>query len=395
MGAIIEVPGPGANVAVLRKERGWGQDQLAARAGVSKSLLGKIERGERALTQGVAAALAQALGVGLEVVNGKVPVQAEDESRLRALNSAIRRFDLAHPPEMGEPELRSRLAEMVVLRGKAKLREVLAGLPELVSAATNHAHATGTPEAWAMVAEAYSTVYWIAARHRWMTLADLAVTKQKLAAQQADPLTLAIAARDEAGVHLNHGDFSDGLAVVDRGLVRVESTAEDGPDRAYALGILHLRGLTLAGRLGDRRTADRHIAKAWRLAENFNQDVNRLGIHFGPQNTAVHVIATSADLDRHADAFATMDDLERIERAGKLILPATRTSPLHMNLARSSLALNDRERALEELEKAWKLAPQMARVHPTAQELLRVLTSKHKRSNPRLTALAKQARVRF
>ncbi|MCH0541910.1 helix-turn-helix transcriptional regulator [Streptomyces sp. MUM 203J] len=395
MSAIIEVPGPGANVAVLRKERGWGQDRLAAAAGISKSLLGKIERGERALTQGVAASLARALGLSLEAVLGTAPVQREAEARLRALNGAVRRFDLPREPEMTEAELRAALDRMVGLRGSADLRGVLDGLPGLVSAATNHAHAVGTPEAWAMVAEAYSTVYWLAARHRWMILADLAVTKQKLAAQQADPLTLAIAARDEAGVHLNHGDFEDGLAVVERGLVQVEQTAVSGPDRAYALGILHLRGLTLAGRLRDRATADQHIARAWQLSSEFDRDVNRLGIHFGPQNTAVHAVATFADLGRHQRAIDTVADLERLRRQRGLVLPETRTSPLHMNAARSRLALDDRDGALEELETAWSIAPQMARVHPTAQELLRVLTSLHKRSNPRLTRLARQANVPF
>ncbi|WP_223283883.1 MULTISPECIES: helix-turn-helix domain-containing protein [unclassified Streptomyces] len=395
MSAIIEVPGPGANVAFERKQRGWNQDRLAAEAGVSKSLLGKIERGERPMTQGVAAALARALGMTLDELLGHAPVEVDDESRLRALNQAIRRFDLPREPEMTEAELRAGLAELVALRGKADLRAVLGALPRLVSAATNYAHANGTPEAWARVAEAYSSVYWLAARHRWMTLADLAVTKQKLAAQHADPVTLAIAARDEAGVHLNHGDFEDGLAIVDRGLVQVEQSAPTGPDRSYALGILHLRGLTLAGRLRDRRTADQHIAKAWAVSQDFDRDVLRLGIHFGPQNTAVHVVATSGDLGRHEDAIDLMADIERERGEGKFWLPATRTSPLHMNAARSKLALDDREGALEELEKAWALAPQMANVHPTAQELLRVLTSLHKRSNPRLTRLAKKAKIQF
>ncbi|WP_370412939.1 helix-turn-helix domain-containing protein [Streptomyces fradiae] len=395
MSAIIEVPGPGANIAVLRKARGWGQDRLAAAAGISTSLLGKIERGERALSQGVGASLAHALGITLDELLGRAPVHEDDESTLRALTRAIRRFDLAGDPEMTEAELGARLHEMVLLRERADLRGVMTCLPRLVSAATNHAHAAGTPAAWARVAEAYSTVYWLAARHRWMTLADLATTKQKLAAQQADPVTAAIAVRDEAGLYLNHGDFEDGLAVVDSGLVRVERDAPAGPGRLYALGVLHLRGLTLAGRLGDRRTADLHIAKACDLAEELGQDTSRLGIHFGTQDLGVHIVATSADLGRHVEGIAAMDALRALERVGRLTLPATRTSPLHMNVARSKLALGDRDGALEELEEAWALAPQMARVHPTAQELLRVLTSLHKRSNPRLTTLARRAKIQF
>ncbi|MGW7754633.1 hypothetical protein ACWGK6_24435 [Streptomyces violaceusniger] len=73
----------------------------------------------------------------------------------------------------------------------------------------------------------------------------------------------------------------------------------------------------------------------------------------------------------------------------------TRVGPLHMNISRSKLALGDRDGALESLEAAWDVAPEMARVHPTSQELMRVLTSLHRRSNPRLTKLAKRAGVPF
>jgi hypothetical protein len=37
----------------------------------------------------------------------------------------------------------------------------------------------------------------------------------------------------------------------------------------------------------------------------------------------------------------------------------------------------------------------MAEVHPTTQELLHVLTSLHKRSNPRPTKSAKRGKIRF
>ncbi|WP_328981666.1 hypothetical protein [Streptomyces mirabilis] len=63
--------------------------------------------------------------------------------------------------------------------------------------------------------------------------------------------------------------------------------------------------------------------------------------------------------------------------------------PLGMNLGRSYLTLG----ALEPLEEAWDVALEMAPVHPTSQEGMRVLTSLHRRSNPRLTRLARRAGV--
>ncbi|WP_246144431.1 hypothetical protein [Actinacidiphila oryziradicis] len=153
------------------------------------------------------------------------------------------------------------------------------------------------------------------------------------------------------------------------------------------LGILHLRGLTLAGRLKDKQTTNRHIAEAWRMAEDFVEDVDEHGIHFGRENTATHVISACSDMEQHREALNTADDLIR----GGVSLPATRMGPLYMNLGRSQLAIGDRGSALESLEEAWERAPEMAAVHPTSMELVRVLASLHKRSNPRLTKIVKRA----
>lgn len=388
MTSASEIPGPGRNVAILRKERGMNQVRLARKAGVSVSLLSKIEIGDRALCQGVAAALAQAMGVTLDELLGKARIQKIDEANLEDLRHAIRRFDLpGAAPERPEDLVRE-LAEIVDLRGKANISGLFDKLPLLLSKATNHAHEVGSPEAWAMVADGYSAVYWLAARHLWMDLAELAVTKQRLAAQRATPLVAAVAARDEAGTFLNSGDFAGGLVVIDRAIVQAESSLE-GRDRAAGLGLLHLRGLTLAGRLGEKGEADRHTVGAWRVADEFSDDVNVHGIGFGPQETANHVLATSVDLDNPGKALEVADHLNR----QPLTLRATGAIRFHMNVGRAKLVLGDREGALNCLVDAWNTAPQVAKIHPTSQELLRVLISLHKRSNPTLLKLAKKSGV--
>lgn len=149
--------------------------------------------------------------------------------------------------------------------------------------------------------------------------------------------------------------------------------------------------MTLAGRAGDKNEADRHVAAAWRAAEEFPEDTDDHGIHFGPENTATHVIATSTDLENHRGALETADSLLRQPHG----LPATRIGPVHLNVSRARLALGDRDGALDSLVDAWNAAPQMAKVHPTSQELIRVLTSLHKRSNPKLAILSKRAGIRL
>ncbi|MFI9721033.1 helix-turn-helix domain-containing protein [Streptomyces sp. NPDC052396] len=379
-------PGPGRNVAVLRKERNLSQAQLARRAGVSLSMLSKIETGDRALTQGMAAAIASAMGITLDEVLGKAPVVSEDN--LKDLRAAMRRFDLAGEPPRSLQELKQDLAKLTAHRFNTDLAEVLALLPDVLSRAQNFAHGKGTPEAWTLVADTYSTVYWVAARHRWLDVCELASIKQVLAAERATPLVGIVAARDQAGMFLNNGDFAGGLAVVEQAISKAESTLT-GPERAFGLGCLHLRGLTLAGRLRDKTEADKHIERAQRLAEEFPEDVIKHEMHFGPQNTAVHVISTSGDLRRHSKALQVSQDLQR----QRITLPATRVGPMHLDTSRARLALGDRDGALDSLEQAWEVAPQLAKVHPTSQELFRVLLSLHKRSNPRLNKIAKRVKI--
>ncbi|MFF2813827.1 helix-turn-helix domain-containing protein [Streptomyces sp. NPDC058000] len=388
MSAEIPTPGPGANVKAERMKRGWLQDYLAARAGMSKSLLGKIERAQRPLTQGMGAALANAFGIPLDELLGSAPPPAGAEDFLKELRGVMRRFDLPTDEPVHVEHLEHDLVELFSLRGDANLAAVTKALPGLLKRVQNYAHQSGLPEDWARVADVYSAVYWLAARHRWMAMAELAVMKQQQAAERSNALARAVAARDEAGTFLNGGDFAGGLAVVDQAVVQAEATMR-GRARYLALGLLHLRGLTLAGRLEDKNTVQRHVKGARRAAAQFDADVDVQGIHFGPENTIIHIIATNVDMKQNADA---LDEGERYLR-GDFTLPATRIGPLHMNLARAKLALKDRDGAVDSLADAWKVAPQMARVHPTSQELGRVLISLHKRSNPKVTALAKKAGI--
>ena len=74
-------------------------------------------------------------------------------------------------------------------------------------------------------------------------------------------------------------------------------------------------------------------------------------------------------------------------------LPLTRITPSHIYLARAHLDLGTRDSAQAALGRAWDIAPQRTKVDPMALEVLRVLISLHRRSNPHLVHLAKQAGV--
>lgn len=101
---------------------------------------------------------------------------------------------------------------------------------------------------------------------------------------------------------------------------------------------------------------------------------------------AEHVHACARDPGRPrpvAGRAPLTDDLDEALEG----LPPTRVAPTRINAARAQLDLGDRDGALENLSRAFDVAPQMARIHPMGREVLRVLVSLHHRANPELKRL--------
>jgi hypothetical protein len=163
--------------------------------------------------------------------------------------------------------------------------------------------------------------------------------------------------------------------------------ALSGPEKAFATGLLHLRGMTLAGRLKDRTEAQRHIDAVWTAAA---ESSDTLGIHyqlFNPANIATHVLATEGDLGHPREVIRLTEELNSRDTG----LPPARTGAVHISAARAQLDLGDRDGAQTSLVQAWDISPQATKVHPMALEVLRVLISLHRRSNPQLVQLATRA----
>ncbi|MGH3721700.1 MAG: helix-turn-helix domain-containing protein [Pseudonocardiaceae bacterium] len=378
----------GARVAQLRKARALTQVALAGQAGVLVGLLSKIEVGDRALTPAIAAAVAGALQISLGALYGEVEVSEDQSMQLEDLRTAVRRYDIPDQAPVPDPtRLGADLDQAIVLREQADLAGLLRMLPGLMTRAIAYAHAAASPQGWAMLAGGYSAVYYLAARHRWMDLVEIAPTHQAWAAdRQPNPLLTALATRNRAGAFLHCGDFEGGLTVVDRAIVTAE-TELTGPEKAFATGLLHLRGMTLAGRLGDRTEAQRHVHAAWTAAEEFPTDRLIHSQRFGPDNTAAHVLATEGDLGRPRDVIRLATELTSRDTG----LPPTRIVDVHISTARAHLDLGDRAGAQTALAEAFTVAPQKAKVHPMSREVLRVLLSLHRRSNLRLLQLATRA----
>ncbi|MFR9726071.1 helix-turn-helix domain-containing protein [Streptomyces sp. MS19] len=380
----------GGNIATQRKARGWGQQRLADRAMISKSLLSKIEIGDRACRPAVAAAIASALGIPLSVLYGQPYDESPAPELIDALRSAIRRHRHPRISEVRPETLAADIATASALRASTDYATLLPGLPALIGRAVAHAHDTGEPEAWQMLVDTYSCAFTIAHRLGYPDLADVIAARQEWAATQTwTPVAQMAAAWSAAGTYQSAGDYLEGLAVTDRALTTLGSTGSHSTAGLVAAGSLHLRAVTLASRARDDATTQHHLRHARRITEQLPPaDQYRHNLTFGPGNLVLHELATHIELERPRKAAAMADQLTGTDLPG---LAPTRIGHLHIDAARAHLAAGDRDAALISLMHAREAAPQMARIHPMAREVLRVLVSLHRRSKPELTQLAKWA----
>lgn len=88
----------GANVRHHRKARGWTQDQLAERVGVTLETIGKVERGVVPPSFDTAERIAKALGISPLVLFSTALETLQKGERgklLRAMNIALAQFNEA------------------------------------------------------------------------------------------------------------------------------------------------------------------------------------------------------------------------------------------------------------------------------------------------------------
>ena len=62
----------GLRILTLRKMRGWSQDELARRSGLQRTHISRIEQGKYAVTLETIQAIAEALGMTVDLIDPKL-----------------------------------------------------------------------------------------------------------------------------------------------------------------------------------------------------------------------------------------------------------------------------------------------------------------------------------
>lgn len=390
----------GLRIAELRKIHGSTQHALAARANVSYSLLGKVERGERSASPSFTTAIARALGVdALDLTEQSygacnTPPQSE-QAGIPALRQVLGEGD---DPELDTSprsldDLRAAVAEIKEFDRRTKHAEVIQALPDVL----RHLHravldlpSIKRPAAHDVLAAAYS--YAIVALYRLghLDLAHLADERARAAAACGDdPLRAAVAEWNHSLILMFDGAYPAGLRCIDRADAIVD-LAQPTPAAPAVRGALHLRAAIISARASNSDLADEHLTAARSLAVDGQDEANFYGTKFGLPNVSIHHVAVPVELT---------DGTTAVTRAAGVTLLAhtapSRAGHYWIDLARAWLLHGDRRRALDSLHTARRIAPQLTRYHPQVHETVYTLATQDARATSNLPHFAAWCGIRF
>ena len=389
----------GLRIAELRKIHGATQQALAARANVSYSLLRKVERGERPASPSFIAAIARALGVSvLDITEQPYGVRdahpTSEQAGVSALRQALAEGD---NPELDTSlrsldDLRAAMADLKEIHRKGKYAEAVRSLPDLL----RHLHGTvsacpvgARPSVHEMLSAAYSYATIGLYRLGHLDLTHLADERARTAAARGDdPLRAAAAEWNHSLILMFDGAYPAGLRSIERASAIVD-LAPPTPAVPAMRGALHLRAAIIAARATNSDLAADHLAAARSLAVDGQDEANFYNTKFGLTNVTIHGVSIPVEL---------ADGPTAVTRAATAIIPShtapTRVGHYWIDLSRAWLLHGDRRRALDSLQQARRITPQLTRYHPQVHETVHILAARDARSTASLRHFAAWCGVR-
>jgi transcriptional regulator with XRE-family HTH domain len=231
---------------------------------------------------------------------------------------------------------------------------------------------------------AYQIAAIVLSKARRTDLAHLAADRGMIAAETAgDPCLRLSLIRTTAFTNAASGHRTDALVTIASAAADFSPRMAKTPLAASVCGTMLLTGALLAAGHGNRGLADTYLDEAQDVSQVARADRNDLWTAFGPSNVAIHrtnVAAATGDMD----VALASGGLLRVEH-----LPTERQVRLHLDVARASLAVGDREDALATLVRAEIAAPSQVRQHHITRDVVtQLISSTPRRPGVELTRLA-------
>jgi transcriptional regulator with XRE-family HTH domain len=373
---ILDQEGIGPRIADKRKLRGLTQQGLALIVPCSKSLVSQVERGKKPVTPWFLAAVARALNVKVTELTGQ-PYRGSTERTDRVHASipqvrvALNYWDV--PPDMDVTPrpleaLTADIRAVGELLDRVNYRQLggrLPGLIEELSAVLHDSDGAQRQQAAELLMYAYIAAKSLAYRLGYVDLVSVAVDRATWAAQQTQqPELLAFVSEERCQTFFATAAYDAGLKFAERAQHNYGGLLGDSESGLAVVGSLHLRSAIMAARARRPHSeAWDHIELAREVAARIGRDTNHYGLIFGPTNVKIHEVATAIELDDADEALRRNAGFEPPSS-----LPVERSSHHFIDLARVCLVAGQRDRALDSLVTADRLASQHTTNHSMARE---------------------------
>lgn len=386
--------GMAERIRTIRRLHDLTQEELAAAAGVSKSLLSKVEAGTKRGSWALAVAIGRAVRVDPVALIGRTaPANGDDEraaETLPALRQAVATFD-----DPGDPigparslrELAHDVERLNRLRLDASYAQLSVQLPPLLAELSRAVHETAGDDrrrAYWLLAAAWRCADALAFKLGHMDLSALTVERIRWAAERSDDdLMIGTGAYVRGQTYLVSRSWDAGLRALTAAGKPLERRASTDPRAAAVYGALHMRAAVVAARGQMADAAWSHMQLAAAAADVVGKDVEWYYTSFGPSNTKIHETAVAIELGDAREALRRAGDWQ--PAAG---VPAERASHWLIDLARAQVLDGRYREATGSLMRARSRAPQHTRTNMLTRQSVRTILRRGGRPTAEATGLA-------
>lgn len=375
----------GARLRALRGLHCLTQQELANAAGVSKSLVSKVEAGQRQGSWDLAVAVARGLRIDPATLMGFASQPPGEADRTSACLPELRRImaDYDCPPDLGRTvRPLDVLAEEIAETGKLRLHAryatlglVLPTLLDELSVAAHTLSGSDQERAFCLLALGYRSADAIAHKLGHLDLSAVAIDRIGWAAgRSGDELMAATATYVRAENYFVTGSIDSGLRLLTSAGEDLARCAMSDTRAAAVYGALQARSAVLAAFGGKAQVAWAHLEIAQSMAGLVGRDVEFFQTSFGPASVKVHEVAVAVELSDPDEALR-----RNAGWAPPASLPAEKASHHFIDLARAQTWRSDYDGALSSLQEARRRAPQHTRSHPGSREVVQAVLRRARR----------------
>jgi transcriptional regulator with XRE-family HTH domain len=389
-----DVDGMAERLRTIRRLHGLTQEELAVAAGVSKSLISKVEAGQKPGSWALAVAVGRAVRVDPVALIGRAAPADSDDERAAAALPDLRRAVVAYDDPgdpIGAPRGLRALSDDVErlnrLRLDANYAQLAEQLPPLLAELSRTVHeGTGDDRrrAFWLLAAAYRCGDAVAFKLGHMDLSALITERIRWAAEYSDDdLMVGTAAYVRGQTYLVNKAWGPGLRALTAAGQPLSRRASTDPRAAAVYGAVHMRAAVVAARGQMAEAAWSHMQLAAAAADVVGRDVEWYYTSFGPSNVKIHETAVAVELG---------DSAEALRRAGAWqpsgAVPAERASHWLIDLARAQVWGGLYREAAGSLMQARTRAPQHTRTNPLARQSVRAILRRGGRPSSEVAGLA-------